>query len=107
MAKYLLLYHGGMSMPQSEAEQKQVLKAWENWYTKLGGALADPGNPFSPAAKKVSKNGAISDGSVGGSATGYTILAAGSLDEAAKMAQGCPILQSGGEISVFETFEIM
>jgi len=39
-------------------------------------------------------------------ASGYTIVEAGSLDEAVKMAQGCPVLAGGAEISVFETFEV-
>jgi hypothetical protein len=40
-------------------------------------------------------------------ASGYTILTAESLDKAARLAQSCPVLQAGGEISVFETFEVM
>ena len=106
MAKYLLLYSGG-SMPESEEESARVMKAWEVWYTGLGAAVVDPGNPFSPLAKSVASNGKISDGPAGSMASGYTILQAGSLDEAAKMAQGCPVLKGGAEISVFETFDVM
>jgi len=106
MAKYLLLYSGS-SMPESEAKTASVMKAWEDWYTRLGAAVVDPGNPISPMAKSVASNGKISDGPTGSLASGYTILEAGSLDEAAKMAQGCPHLLAGGEISVFETFDVM
>jgi hypothetical protein len=106
MAKYLLLYSGG-SMPESEEETARVMKAWEVWYTGLGQAVVDPGNPISPMAKSVASNGKISDGPVGSMASGYTILQAASLDEAAKMAQGCPVLKGGGEISIFETFDVM
>jgi len=106
MAKYLLLYSGG-SMPESEEESARVMKAWEVWYTGLGAAVVDPGNPFSPLAKSVASNGKISDGPAGSMASGYTILQAGSLDEAAKMAQGCPVLKGGAGISVFETFDVM
>ena len=107
MAKYLLLYHGGGAMPATEAESAKVLKAWENWYTGLGNAVVDPGNPFTPLAKKVASNGTVGNGPVGAMASGYTLLEAESLDKAAKMAQGCPVLQGGGEISVFETFNVM
>jgi hypothetical protein len=107
MAKFLLLFHGGGAMPQTEAESAKVLKAWETWYTALGKAVVDPGNPFTPAAKKVASNGAVSNGPAGTMASGYTILEAESLDKAAKMAQSCPILTSGGEISVYETFNVM
>ena len=106
MAKFLLLYMGG-SMPETEAEMAQVMKAWETWYTALGSAVVDPGNPFTPVAKKVASNGTISNGSADPMASGYTILAAESLDTAAKMAQTCPVLKGGGEISIFETFDVM
>lgn len=106
MAKYVLLYIGG-GMPETEEENAAVMKAWEAWYTKLGAAVVDPGNPFTPAAKNVSSNGKVSDGPAGGMASGYTILQAGSLDDAAKMAQSCPVLQGGADISVFETFDVM
>lgn len=106
MAKYLLLYSGG-SMPETEEETARVMKAWEVWYTGLGAAVVDPGNPISPMAKSVASNGKISDGPAGSMASGYTILEASSLDEAAKMAQGCPVLQGGEQISVFETFDVM
>jgi hypothetical protein len=107
MAKFLLLYHGGAGMPQTEAESAKILKSWEVWYTALGKAVVDPGNPFTPAAKKVASNGAVSNGPAGTMATGYTILEAESLDKAARLAQGCPVLVGGGEISVFETFNVM
>jgi hypothetical protein len=106
VAKYLLLYYGG-SMPETEEETARVMKAWEVWYTGLGAAVVDPGNPISPMAKSVASNGKISDGPAGSMASGYTILEASSLDEAAVMAQGRPVLQGGGQISVFETFDVM
>jgi hypothetical protein len=106
MANYLLLYHGG-SMPQSEAEQKAVIDAWTAWYTQLGGAVVDPGNPFTPLAKNIASNGKVSDGPAGSMASGYTVIKADSLDSAASMAKSCPVLQGGAQISVFETFNVM
>jgi hypothetical protein len=106
MAKYLLLYHGG-GMPETPEETAAVMKSWEDWYNQLGAAVADPGNPFTPAAKSVDSNGMVSDGPAGTMASGYTIVDANSLDEAARMAKGCPVLRSGAKISVFETFNVM
>jgi len=106
MANFLLLYHGG-GMPETEAEQAKVLQAWTAWYNKLGSAVVDHGNPFTPMAKNVNSSGAVGDGPVDGMASGYTILEAGSLDEAAKFAQTCPVLASGAKISVFEVFNVM
>lgn len=106
MANYLLLYHGG-KMPESEAEQKAVLEDWTAWYTKLGGAMVDPGNPFTPMAKSIASDGNVSDGPAGSMASGYTVIKADSLDAAAGMAKSCPVLKSGAQISVFETFNVM
>ena len=40
-------------------------------------------------------------------ATGYQIIKAESLGEAVEKAKGCPILTSGGQITVYETFQVM
>ena len=106
MAKFVLLYSGG-SMPESEAEYAAVMQAWEAWYTQLDGAVVDPGDPFTPTAKSIASNGRVSDGPVGGMATGYTIIQADALDAAVAMAKGCPILKAGGQISVYETLQLM
>jgi|SRR5436189_1211176 len=103
MAKYLLLYSGGR-MPETEAEQATVMKAWDSWF-QIGSALADGGNPFTQVSKKISSDGAVGDGAP--SASGYSILEADSLDAAVGLAKGCPVLQGGASISVYETFEVM
>ncbi len=106
MANFVLLYTGG-GMPETEAEQAAVMQAWGVWYGKLGSAVLDGGNPFTPVAKSIASNGTVSDGPVGTMATGYTIIKADSMDAAAEMAKSCPILQSGGQITVYETFPVM
>lgn len=106
MSKYVLLYTGG-GMPETEAETAAVMKQWEDWYAQLGNAVVDPGYPFTPAAKSIASDGSVSDGPAGPMASGYTIVQAESLDTAVSMAQSCPVLQSGADISVFETFEVM
>ena len=104
MSDFVLLYSGG-SMPETEEEQARVLKAWDDWYKELGSAIKDGGNPFAPAAKTIGSDGSVSDG--GPAVSGYTILAAGSLDEAATLAKGSPVLAGGGSVSIHETFEVM
>ena len=39
--------------------------------------------------------------------SGYSILKAASLDAAVAMASGCPVLQGGAQITVFETFQVI
>jgi len=87
MAKYLLLYSGG-SMPETEAEQASVMKAWDSWFHELGSAIADGGNPFTQATKSISSDGAVSDKAP--AASGYSILEADSLDAAAGPPFGGP-----------------
>jgi hypothetical protein len=106
MANFVLIYSGG-SMPESEAEQAAVLQAWGAWFAGLGSAVVDGGNPFTPRAKHIASNGTVSDGPVGTMASGYSILKAESLDAAVEMARGCPVLQGGGQISVYETSQVM
>jgi hypothetical protein len=102
---YVLLYSGGR-MPESEEEQATVMKSWDVWMHDIGSALKDGGNPFTPgAAKTISADGNVSDG--GGSASGYSIITADSLDDATEKAKGCPVLQGGATVTVYETFAVM
>ena len=106
MSNFVLLYAGG-GMPATEAEQKKELQDWQAWYGKLDGALIDGGDPFTPMAKNIGKGGVVKDGPVGTPATGYSIVKADSLNSAVELAKGCPVLRSGGQISVYETFKAM
>lgn len=106
MTKFVLIYTGG-GMPETEAEQAKVMQDWADWYTNLGSAVVDPGNPIGPVSKRIASNGDVSNGSTNPMTTGYTILSAESLDDAVKMAKKCPVLEGGAEISVFETFDVM
>ena len=104
--KYLLVFYGG-GMPETPAAQARVMKQWGTWYGKLGAAVVDAGNPFSGAVNKIKPDGTVSRGPIGQRATGYSIVEANSLDSATKMAKGCPILKSGGQVAVYETFNVM
>jgi hypothetical protein len=102
---YVLLYSGGR-MPESEEERAAVMKAWDEWMHGLGSSLKDGGNPFAPgAAKTISADGAVRDGA--GSASGYSIITADSLDDAVTKSKGCPVLEGGATIEVYETFQVM
>lgn len=103
MANYVLVYHGG-SMPETPEEGARVMKAWTDWFAALGDALVDGGNPAS-RTKTIAANGTVSDDASGPS--GYSILKAGSLDEAVELAKGCPVLSGGASVQVVETFNAM
>jgi len=105
MANYVMVYSGGSGPPETEAEQQAVMAAWISWYQTLGAAVVDDGNPFGPSAS-VAADGAVSQGAPS-ALTGYTIVSADSLDAATEHAKGCPVLDSGGRVEVYETFQIM
>jgi hypothetical protein len=104
MANYLLIYHGG-SMPESQEDQAKVMQEWTSWFGTLGDKLVDGGNPVSQT-RTIASNGSVSDGASNPS-SGYSVIKAGSLDEAVALAKGCPVLHGGASIEVAETFAAM
>ncbi len=99
MAKYVYVYRGGGGMPESEEEGQRLMTAWMSWLGGLGEAVVDIGNPFG-ASHSVGNGG-------GSGLTGYSIVSAGSLDEAVAKTSGCPALESGdGGVEVYEAIEM-
>ena len=104
MANFLLTYHGEGGMPTTEAERAASMTAWTAWFTQLGAAVVDGGNPTSQA-KAISPDGSVMDAQSG--PTGYSIIKADSLDAAVALSKGCPVLAAGQVVVVSETFEAM
>ena len=100
MANFLFLYSGGAA--PSPADRDKIMAEWGGWFGKLGDKVVDAGNQFGHA-KNLSNGGSVHEGSaLSPSATGYSILKAASLDSAADLAKGCPVLKSGGKVTVYE-----
>ena len=98
MAKFVYVYTGGQMAETPEA-QEQAMQAWGAWFGTLGDAVADIGNPFGASATV--KSGGSSSGGTS-QLGGYSVVEAASLDAAAAKADGCPVLQSGGTVEVYE-----
>jgi hypothetical protein len=94
MAKFLYAYTGG-SAAQTPEDQQKAMAAWGTWMGGLGDALVDGG---APCGESRSANG----GSVASGLSGYSVLEAGSLDEAVAKTKGCPIFENGGNVEVYE-----
>jgi hypothetical protein len=103
MANYLLAYTGG-GMAQTDAEREAAMAAWGQWFGTLGSAVVDAGNPVGASA---SVSAAGSDGAARSGLTGYSVVAADSLDAATALVKGCPILADGGKVDVYETIPVM
>ncbi|HET6448793.1 MAG TPA: hypothetical protein VFG31_06745 [Conexibacter sp.] len=103
MAKYVLAYTGGR-MAETEEEQQASMAAWQSFLGGLGDALVDMGNPFGASATVTADGG---NGSAPNRLSGYSIITAGSLEEATAKAKGAPVLDGGGAVEVYEALEIM
>jgi hypothetical protein len=100
MANFLLLYTGGAA--PTPADRDRIMQEWGGWFGKLGDTVVDAGNPVAPHARNLS-NGGVHDGAASNPpASGYSILKADSLDAATELAKGCPVLKSGGKVTVYE-----
>jgi hypothetical protein len=100
MPKYLYVYHGGGDMPQDKEEIDKIMHAWGGWFSQLGAAVVDGGNPVRGSVT-VKSGSVIKDGGPN-PATGYSIVEASSMDDAVAKAKGCPIHAAGGSVEVGE-----
>ena len=98
MTKFVYAYVGGAMAATPEEQQAQMQK-WEAWLGALGAAVTDVGNPFGASAT-VKDGGSVSGGT--SRLGGYSIIEAASLDDATAKATGCPVLESGGSVEVYE-----
>ena len=85
MKKFVFLYYG------FETPTQEVKDAWSEWFASIGDKLVDGGNPFG-LGREITPNGTkelpLNDEAV----TGYSIINADSMDEAEKIAKGCPTI---------------
>jgi hypothetical protein len=98
MANFLLAYKGG-SMAETPEAQEAAMQAWMGWFESIGAAVVDGGAPFGPSTAVQSSG---STGATTAGLTGYSVLQADSLDDAAALAKGCPVLEAGGTVEVYE-----
>lgn len=93
------------------AEQMQAsLKQWQDW---IGGIAAQgkflSTNRLGFEGKTLKPNNVIADGpyaEVKEIVGGYILVKANSIDEAMKLAEGCPILNIGGHVEVRNVLKI-
>ncbi len=113
MNEFLLIYRREADFDtQFTAEQlKEISKPWMDWMGGLAAQsiLADRGNRLDSAGKVVKPNNVVTNGAyveIKELIGGYSIIKAASLDEAAEIAKGCPILAVGGNVEVREILQM-
>lgn len=92
MPEFMFAYHGG-KMPETPEEGAKAMAAWEAWYKDLGESVVHPGNPVG-MSKTVSAKGTQDDGGAN-PLSGFTIVEADTIEDACKMAAGCPMVADG------------
>jgi hypothetical protein len=87
MKKFVFLHVG------YETPTKDIEDAWMKWFGSIKDYIVDSGNPFGPG-KEVTSAGVKQLPHDKRATTGYTIINAGSMDEAVKIAKTCPMITS-------------
>jgi hypothetical protein len=102
MANYVFVYSGGHGVAADEADRDAQYAKWAQWFGELGPAIVDGGAATGTGtAKTVGPDGSVSDGGSRG-LSGYSIVSTDSLDSAVELAKGCPVLEIGGAVDVYE-----
>lgn len=111
MSQFVLLYRSsneafGEAMGSPE-KVPQTMAKWQAWFKDIGekGQLKSVGLPLDRSSGKVvgGRRKAVTDGPYAEAKEvlgGYSLIEARDLDEAARIASGCPILESGGSVEV-------
>ncbi|AKI01165.1 YCII-related domain-containing protein [Hoeflea sp. IMCC20628] len=102
MPDYVFAYHGGRKPETAEEGQKEMEK-WGAWFAHMGDAVVNPGNAVGQSWT-VSSSGISHDGGAN-PLSGFTVVRADSMEAAAEMAKGCPIL-NGGSVEVAPVIEM-
>jgi len=101
--RFLVTYHGG-GMPADPVAAEGARQAFMEWAAGVGPALIDPGAPLA-MSKTVSPDG-VTDGQSQALVSGYSIVEAGSLDDAVGLVRGHPFVARGGSLQVSEVAAI-
>jgi len=109
MKDFLFVYRNdNKNAPTGSPEEMQaVTKQWMDWIGSIAAQnkLTDRGNRLESEGKVVRPGNIITDGpytEIKELIGGYSIVKAGSIDEAAEIAKGCPIYAFGGNVEVRE-----
>jgi hypothetical protein len=109
MKEFLLIFRADFkTLPQQSSEEMQATtQKWMNWVAGIAAQdkLVDRGNRLFRTGKVLNSNGLVSDGpyaEIKESIMGYTMIKATSIEDATKLAHGCPVLSLGGNVEIRE-----
>jgi len=105
MSEFVFLYRGG-ERPTSPELGQQVMQKWMEWFKGLAesGHVLDRGQPLERTGKVVEgKQGIVTDGPFAETKDvvgGFSLIKADDIAQAAELAKGCPIFETGGRVEV-------
>jgi len=99
MARFLLTYYAG-DMPQDPESIAQARRAFTQWATDAGAALADVGAPVR-SATTISSEG-VHDGASAGSFMGWSVIEAENGTAAVRLLGDHPFISRGGIVQLNE-----
>ncbi len=105
MPKYVLTYHGEVTMedmPTDPEAIQAVMAQWDTWYKSMGAALVDGGAPIS-VSTAVDANG---DTEPLAKLSGYTVIDVADRAAATEIAKGSPVLANGHTVQISETIDM-
>ena len=105
MKKFVFVLYGKIRPEDiSKEDMKKTMDKWMAWFGSFKEKMVDGGNPFAAGAKSVTAEGIETIPADMRPAKGYTIINASDMDEATKIAKGCPALidDSEGAVHVYE-----
>lgn len=108
MNEFLLIFRRDFSTKEEQPSPEQLqnsLKNWQDWFGGIAAQdkLARPLQRWDGAGKVVKQGKTVINGpyvEIKESIGGLIIIKAEDYDEAVEIAQGCPILQLGGNVEI-------
>lgn len=109
MKDFLFIYRAetdNRNAPSPE-EMQANMGRWMDWLGNIAAQnkLIDKGNRLHADGKVVKPNNMVTDGpytEVKENVGGYSLIKAGSIEEAVEIAKGCPVFVYGGSVEVRE-----
>ncbi len=108
MKEFLLVFRRDVTNKDAQPSPEQMqsmMPDWQNWMGSIAAQnkLVNPGNRLSSEGRVVNANAVVTNGpyvEIREAIGGYIIVKADSIDEAAEMSKGCPVLKIGGNVEV-------
>ncbi|MCW3071247.1 MAG: transcription initiation protein [Bacteroidetes bacterium] len=107
MKEFLLIFRNasGQQSQMSPEQLQAMMKPWQDWMGGIAAQnkLVSPGNRLEADGRVVKPDNVVTNGpyvEIKEAVGGYIIIRAASLDEAAAISKGCPILTVGGTVEV-------